>query len=60
MKHIVHSFSLVAETFLYAFLGITAAVSIESKMDLKWHAGFIFSAIVSLASLFEHSLNFVT
>jgi sodium/hydrogen exchanger 8 len=46
IKHIVHSFSLVAETFLYAFLGMTAAVSLESRIDLKWNATFIFASIV--------------
>eukprot|EP00475_Leptophrys_vorax_P029011 TRINITY_DN4231_c0_g1_i4.p1 TRINITY_DN4231_c0_g1~~TRINITY_DN4231_c0_g1_i4.p1 ORF type:complete len:533 (+),score=130.41 TRINITY_DN4231_c0_g1_i4:59-1657(+) len=46
MKYIVHSFSLVAETFLYAYLGLTAAVSLEPQVGLKWSPTLIIASIL--------------
>jgi hypothetical protein len=46
MKHIFHAMTLVAETFLFAYLGITAAVSLEPHFNLQWSLSLIFWTIV--------------
>eukprot|EP00474_Spongospora_subterranea_P003990 CRZ04448.1 hypothetical protein [Spongospora subterranea] len=35
-KHIFHSFALLAETFLFAYVGITAGMSFKPEIGLKW------------------------
>jgi len=46
MKHIFHAMTLVAETFLFAYLGITAAVSLEPHFNLQWSLSLIFWTII--------------
>lgn len=57
MKHVVHSIALVAETFLYIYLGLTAAVSSKTQFNFKWSPIFI---IVTLVCCFNYAFSFLT
>ena len=44
-QNVYKSFAMLAETFVFSYLGIFAGISLE-ELDQKWSAGMILFAIV--------------
>merc|ERR1712176_581710 len=59
IPHVVHTFALLSETFLYAYLGITAGASFQPEIGWKWSPWLIVvTSILCLASRAAHIFPF--